>query len=75
MEEKDLIRWAIKGIDAEIKALDASIKKGNEYLLQLYRGEKIKSPKSVTEIRNTIKEKAAEKERLERAKFELTWEE
>ena len=75
MEKKDLIKWAIKGINAEIEALDASIRKGNEYLLQLYRGEKIKSPKSVTEIRNTIREKTAEKEKLERAKFELTWEE
>ena len=75
MEEKDLIKWAIKGINAEIEALDASIRKGNEYLLQLYRGEKIKSPKSVTEIRDAIREKTAEKEKLERAKFELTWEE
>jgi hypothetical protein len=75
MEKKELINWAIKGINAEIEELDASIRKGNEYLLKLYRGEPVKTKKSVTEIREIIREKKDEMEKLERAKFELKWEE
>lgn len=74
MDDKQIIAWAIKGINVEIQELEKTIKQGNEYLMKLYRGEPVKTPKSVTEIRNIIAEKKAEMEKLERAKFELTWE-
>jgi hypothetical protein len=75
MEKKELIKWAIKGMNAEIEALDADIRQGKKYLAQLERGEAVKTPKTAAEIRQIIDGKAAEMEKLERAKFELKWEE
>lgn len=73
MEKKELIEWAIKGINAEIDALESSIVKGKKYLAQIERGEPVKTPKTEIEILQIIEEKAAEIERLEKEKFALKW--
>lgn len=74
MEDKQIIAWAIKGINVEIQELEKTIKQGNKYLLQIERGESVKTPKTAAEIKSIVAEKTAEMEKLERAKFELTWE-
>lgn len=74
MDEKQIIAWAIKGINVEIQELEKTIKQGNKYLLQIERGEAVKTPKTAAEIKSIVAEKTAEMEKLERAKFELTWE-
>ncbi len=75
MEQKQIIEWAIKGLTVEIQELEKAIKQGKQYLLQIERGEKVKTPKSAEEIKQIIADKTAEMEKLEKAKFELTWEE
>ncbi len=74
MEQKEIIAWAIKGINVEIQELEKTIKQGNKYLLQIERGESVKTPKTAAEIKAIVAEKTAEMKKLERAKFELTWE-
>lgn len=74
MNEKDLIKWAVKGIAAEIDGLEKTINQGKQLLLQYERGQKPKTPKSPDEIRQIIQEKKAEIERLSKMKFDLTWE-
>lgn len=75
MEIKQITDWAIKGINKEIEDLEKSIKQGKQYLLQIERGEKVKTPKSAEEIKQIIEDKTAEIEKLEKLKFSLKWEE
>lgn len=74
MNEKDLIKWAVKGIMAEIDGLEKTINQGKQLLLQYERGEKPKTTKTPYEIREIIGEKRAEIERLDKMRFDLTWE-
>lgn len=75
MEHKQIIKWAIKGLTVEIQDLEKTIKQGKQYLLQLERGEKVKTPKTAEEIKQIIEVKTAEIEKLEKLKFSLKWEE
>lgn len=74
MNEKDLIKWAVKGITAEIDSIEKTVNQGKQLLLQYERGEKPKTTKTPFEIRQIIQEKKAEIERLDKMRFDLTWE-
>ncbi len=74
MNEKDLIKWAVKGIAAEIDGLEKTVNQGKQLLLQYERGQKPKTTKTPDEIREVIQEKKAEIERLAKMRFDLTWE-
>lgn len=74
MKEADLIKWAVKGITAEIDGIEKSINHGKQLLLQYERGQKPKTTKTPNEIREIIQEKKAEIERLARMRFDLQWE-
>lgn len=74
MNEKDLIKWAVKGIAAEIDGLEKTVNQGRQLLLQYERGQKPKTTKTPAEIREVIQEKKAEIERLDKMRFDLTWE-
>lgn len=73
MREQELIQWAIKGIDAEIERKEKDVNKGMQYLLQFEQGQKPNIPKSEYEVKEIIRNKRAEIEKLAKTKFDLKW--
>ena len=74
MNTTELMKWAVKGLAAEIDELEKAVNQGKRYLLEYERGEKPKTPKTPDEIRQIIREKQAEIEKLDKMKFDLKWE-
>lgn len=74
MKKEDLIKYAMKGLSADIDELEKSINQGKRFLLQYERGEQPKTPKTPQEIKAIIQDKKAEIERLARLKSDLQWE-
>ena len=74
MNEKDLIKWAVKGLMAEIDSIEKDVNRGKRFLLEYEKGQQPKTPKTPDEIREIIKEKNAEIERLYTMKSNLQWE-
>lgn len=74
MKKEELIKFAVRGIDAEIDEREKIINQGNQYLLQILRGQKVKIQLDPQEIRKIIKTKEEEIEMLSRKKFSLKWE-
>lgn len=74
MKKEDLIKYAMKGLSADIDELEKSINQGKRFLLQYERGEQPKTPKTPQEIKVIIQDKKAEIERLSRLKSDLQWE-
>lgn len=73
MNEKDLYKWAIVGLRAEIDKLEKDINRGKRLLLEYEKGGKPKTNKSAQEIKEVIAEKQAEIERLDKERFNLSW--
>ena len=57
MKKEELIKFAVRGIDAEIDEREKIINQGNQYLLQILRGQKVKIQLDPQEIRKIIKTK------------------
>lgn len=74
MKQDELLKWAVKGIMAEIDGIEKTVNQGKQLLLQYERGQKPKTTKTPDEIREIIQEKKAEIERLDKMRFDLTWE-
>ena len=74
MNEKDLYKWAIVGLRAEIDKLEKDINRGKRLLLEYERGQQPKTTKTPQEIKEVIAEKRAEIERLDKERFNLSWE-
>ncbi len=73
MNEHDILKWAVKGIKAEIESLEKEVKQGYKYIEQIEKGEKPKTPKSKAEILEICQNKKAEIEKLDKQRFELSW--
>jgi chromosome segregation ATPase len=73
MNEKDLYKWAIVGLRAEIDKLEKDINRGKRLLSEYERGQQPKTTKSAQEIKEVIAEKRAEIERLDKERFNLSW--
>lgn len=74
MEQKELLKWAMKGITAEINEIEKTIRKGKQYL-ELYRnGGFPKTGKTPDEVRKIISEKQKQIEILDKKRFDLSWE-
>ena len=72
--ERNLLEYAIKGLNKDIEDLDNKIRKGNRYIEARLKGEKIdKSPLSLEELRQKVEELKKEMERLENMKDEIKW--
>lgn len=74
MNETELMKWAVKGLSAEIDELEKTVNQGKRYLSEYEQGGKPKTPKTPDEIREIIRDKQAEIERLDKMKFDLKWE-
>lgn len=74
MEQKELLKWAMKGITAEINEIEKTIRKGKQYL-ELYRnGGYPRTGKTPDEVRKIISEKQKQIEILDKKRFDLSWE-
>lgn len=73
MDKTELMRWAIKGLDAEIDSLEKSVNKGLLYIMQYEQGQQPKTSKTVGEIGEIVKAKTAEIERLYKMKSDIKW--
>ena len=74
MNKNELMKWAVKGLTAEIDELEKTVSQGKRYLAEYEKGGSPKTPKSPDEIKAIIKEKKAEIEKLDKMKFDLNWE-
>lgn len=73
MTDKQIYKYALKGIAAEIEQLEKDIKQGYKFIKQIDNGEKVKTPKTKYEILDIITEKEAEMKKLEKEKFAISW--
>lgn len=74
MEQKELLKWAIKGITTEIDELEKTIRKGEKYLEEYRQGKQMKTKKTPEEIKKIISEKKKQIEALDKKRFDLSWE-
>lgn len=73
LSQKEILQFAVKGLESEIEKLETSIKQGYKLISQIDNGEKVKTTKPRHEILAAVTEKADEKEKLEKEKFNLEW--
>ena len=73
LNQKQIYEYALKGLAAEIEKIDKDIKQGYEFIKQIDKGEKVKTPKTRQEILNIVNEKTAEMEKLEKELFSIKW--
>lgn len=74
INQKVIMEYAIKGLNNDIEKLDKKIREGEKYIVARLNGEKIdKSPLSIEELRNKVKELKVEIATLEEMKNEIKW--
>lgn len=73
LEQKQILEYAVKGINKDIEELDKAARKGGQMIDAYYKGETLKTKLSIYEIENIYREKKAEIEKLEQMKNELKW--
>ena len=73
MREQEILNYAIKGINQEIEKHDKSLRQGQKFIEQYYKGEPIKTKLPIYEIENICKKKVEEIENLENKRNELKW--
>lgn len=72
MEKKELINWAIKGLEKEIIKVDSAIYNAKFDLRQFEQGER--PALNPSKLRKRIEENNTLLDELKRKKFELQWE-
>ena len=73
MTEKQIYKYALRGIMVELEELEKDIKQGYKLAEQIDNGEKVKTKKTKYEILDIVKEKKAKFEQLEKEKFAISW--
>lgn len=73
LNQKQILQYAIKGLSAEIAELEKQVKKGYDLVKQIENGEKVNTPKTKFEILDICRAKKAEIEKLDKEKFDLSW--
>ena len=73
LNQKQILEYAIKGINKDIEELDKSARKGGQMIDAYYKGETLKTKLPIYEIENIYREKKAEIEKLDQMKNELKW--
>lgn len=71
---KEILKFAIKGINTEIDEREKTIAKGKQLIRQIESGERAKTKMTISEIQEVIREKEKEIEELSKKKFEYKWE-
>lgn len=71
LNQKEILKYAVKGLELEIDKLDKDIKKAKAMIEKLENGEKV--AKTKPELIAIITKKIDEKEKLEKEKFEIEW--
>ena len=73
LNQKQILEYAVKGLSAEIEELEKQVKKGYDLVKKIDNGEKVNRSKTKFEILDLCRVKKAEIERLDREKFDLSW--
>ena len=73
LNQKQILEYAVKGLSAEIEELEKQVKKGYDLVKKIDNGEKVNRSKTKFEILEICRVKKAEIERLDREKFDLSW--
>ena len=73
LNQKQILEYAIKGINGDIEKLDNQLRKGQKMIEQYYKGEPIKSKLSIYQIEETCKKLRTDIENLEKEKDSLKW--
>lgn len=70
---KEILKFAIIGIRAEIDRREKTIVKGRQFIVQIERGEKAKTKLTISEIQEIIAKNKREIEELDRKRFDYEW--
>nr|DAV45660.1 MAG TPA: hypothetical protein [Caudoviricetes sp.] len=73
LNQKQILQYAIKGINKDIEELDKAARKGGQMIDAYNKGETLKTKLPIYEIENIYRVKKAEIEKLEQVKNELKW--
>lgn len=73
MTAKEILKYAVKGITAEMQEIEKEIKEGYKYIKQIDDGEQIKIKLNKYEILDIIAEKEDQMKRLEKERFAIKW--
>ncbi len=71
---KQILEYAIKGINGEIEQLEKEVKQGYKFIEQIENGEKVKTPKTKYEIYAICRKKNEKIKQLDKERFELSFE-
>lgn len=66
----EILKFAIKGIRAEIDRREKTITQGRQFIMKIERGEKVKTPLTISEIREIIEKNKREIEELDKKRFD-----
>ena len=73
LEQKQILEYAVKGINKDLEELDKAARKGGQMIDAYNKVETLKTKLPIYEIENIYREKKAEIEKLEQMKNELKW--
>lgn len=73
LKHDEIIKYAIKGLEAEIAEHEKKIQKGYKYLKEIQAGNQVNTPKTESEIMDIINKSKTEIERLADEIFNLKW--
>lgn len=73
MTAKEILKYAAKGITAEMQEIEKEIKQGYNYIKQIDDGEQVKIKLNKYEILDIIAEKEDQMKKLEKERFAIKW--
>lgn len=74
MKKEELVKWAIRGLRAEMNDCEKIMERGYRYLRQMENGESVPTDMSVSEIMVLIKMYHDQIEKLSMEIYNLKWE-
>ena len=74
MNKSDLVKWAIRGLRAEMNDCEKAMQKGYEYIRRMENGDHVPTDKSLSEIMVIIKMYHDQIEQLSMEIYNLKWE-
>ena len=73
MIDKEIIEYAIKGLSSEIEKSQLTVYRANNYICSLEEGKRVKTPKTIDELKELQKKHYKIIDDLSIKKEELLW--
>ena len=73
MIDKQMIEFAIEGVNAKIAEIEKTVKQGKQFITEYENGQQPKTPKTLYELKTIVQEKNTEIEKLLKLKHDYEW--